>query len=441
MNVPRPSTSEIAMRILMLLGLLCLSVPALAEPDPEAEAIPEVYVGSQPVLVLKIAEPEVLEPVASYYPQFMELMAITGQIQRWTKNSQNVASSSQDRIQKLEEQVTSLKKAVEELQNRQPGGTPGPATDDKRLAALEARVARLEEQQGSFKAPFKVVNAAGVALFAVAEDGRVTVGTDGQATIVMKATGADNALIQLSAASKKMLMLTDGGSGSKLQLNDGAEAAVELNASQGNNGFIRVAGGKSLAIINADPSNAATFNLQGGPDGGLALSSKPDNLGLLVQKAGKNAASLGAMPGKGVALRLFSDAGQQVVAAGSNPAKGGAGLVSVSAGDKAAAILTSEPDGAGLVQSFAADGTGAAALVGKERAAVAYNQAGNAVATISKSDKSEGGTVVARNPGGEGVFVGGYRADVGGGESCVYRAKAQNTFCLGIGMPGMGIGK
>ncbi len=314
------------MRILMLLGLLCLSVPALAQPDPEAEAIPEVYVGSQPVMVLKIAEPEVLEPVAPFAPQLMELIAITGQIQRWTKNSQNVASSSQDRIKQLEDQVASLKKAVEELQNRQPGGTPGPTADDKRLAALEARVAKLEEQQGSFKAPFKVVNASGVALFTVAEDGRITVGTDGQAAIVMKATGADNALIQLSAGSKKMLMLTDGGSGSKLQLNDGAEAAVELNASQGNNGFVRVAGGKSLAIINADPSNAATFNLQGGPDGGLALSSKPDNLGLLVQKAGKNAASLGALPGKGVALRLFSDAGQQVVAAGSNPAKGGAGL-------------------------------------------------------------------------------------------------------------------
>lgn len=431
------------MRILMLLGLLFLSVPALADaqPDPAAEEIPAAYVGSQPVLVLKIAEPEVLEPVAPYAPQLMELIAITQQIQRWAKNSQNVAISSQDRIQKLEEEVAGLKKAVAELQNRQPGGTPGPAADDKRLAALEARVAKLEEQQGSFKAPFKVVNGAGVALFTVSEDGRVTVGTDGQAAIVMKATGADNALIQLSAASKKMLMLADGGNGAKLQLNDGADAAVELNTSQGNNGFIRVAGGKSMAIINADPSNAATFHLQAGPDGGLSLSSKPDNLGLLVQKAGKNAASLGALPGKGVALRLFSESGQQVVAAGANPAKGGAGLVSVSAGDKAAAMLTSEPDGSGLVQSFAADGTGAAALVGKERAAVVYNQAGNAVATISKSDKSEGGTVVARNPGGEGVFVGGYRADVGGGESCVYRAKAQNTFCIGIGMPGMGIGK
>lgn len=433
------------MRILMLLGLLCLSAPTFAQatPDPAAAVMPDMYADPEgPTTVMKFPHPsDVVELVAQYSPQLFRLMKITDQTRHWMENSQNVAASSQGRIKELEEQVASLKKAVEELQNRKPGGTPGPATDDKRLAALEARVAKLEEQQGGFKAPFKVVNGAGVALFTVAEDGRVTVGTDGQAAIVMKATGADNALIQLSAASKKMLMLADGGNGAKLQLNDGAEAAVELNTSQGNNGFIRIAGGKSMAIINADPSNAATLHLQGGPDGGVLLSAKPDDLGLLVQKAGKNAASLGALPGKGVALRLFSDAGQQVVAAGSNPAKGGAGLVSVSAGDKAAAILTSEPDGAGLVQSFAADGTGAAALVGKERAAVAYNQAGNAVATISKSDKSEGGTVVARNPGGEGVFVGGYRADVGGGESCVYRAKAQNTFCIGIGMPGMGIGK
>lgn len=446
MNKSVPSTMEIAMRTLMLLCLLCLSVPALADagayPDAGAEDLPEPYVdqGYETVQSFTAVAPAPVE-VAPYATQLSQLLRITFQMRRWTENSQKVAASSQGRIKELEDQVANLKKAVDELQNRKPGGTPGPAADDKRLSALEARVAKLEEQQGSFKAPFKVVNAAGVALFTVAEDGRVTVGTDGQAAIVMKATGADNALIQLSAASKKMLMLTDGGNGSKLQLNDGAEAAVELNTSQGNNGFIRVAGGKSVAIINADPSNAATLNLQGGPDGGLALSSKPDNLGLLVQKAGKNAASLGAMPGKGVALRLFSEAGQQVVSAGANPAKGGAGLVSVSAGDKAAAILTSEPDGAGLVQSFAADGTGAAALVGKERAAVAYNQAGNAVATISKSDKSEGGTVVARNPGGEGVFAAGYRADLGGGESCVYRAKAQNTFCLGIGMPGMSIGK
>nr|WP_315492020.1 hypothetical protein [uncultured Rhodoferax sp.] len=66
---------------------------------------------------------------------------------------------------------------------------------------------------------------------------------------------------------------------------------------------------------------------------------------------------------------------------------------------------------------------------------------GAAIATISKSDKSEGGNVTARNPSGDGVFSAGFRADVGGGEACVYRAKAQNTSCLGIGMPGMGVGK
>ncbi len=94
-----------------------------------------------------------------------------------------------------------------------------------------------------------------------------------------------------------------------------------------------------------------------------------------------------------------------------------------------------------MAQVFAADGTGAAALVGKERAAVAYNQAGNPVATISKSGKSEGGTVVARNPDGDGIFAAGFAAEYGGGEACVWRAKRSNTFCLGLGMPGMGVGK
>lgn len=317
---------------------------------------------------------------------------------------------------------------------------------NNRVTDLSVRVMKLEDEvrdlrNGEHKAPFKVVNAGGKALFTITEDGTVTVGTEGQTAIVMKALASNSALIQLAAGPKRLLMLADGNDAAKLQLNDGPDAAVELNASQGNAGFVRVSGGESNAIINADPANAATLNLQGGPDAGVLLSSKPENLGLLAQKAGQNAASLGVMPGKGVALRLFNESGKQVVSAGGNPASGNAGLVTVGTGDKTAAWLSSEADGAGLVQVFAADGTGAAAMVAKERAVVAYNQAGSPVATISKSGKSEGGTVVARNPDGEGVFAAGFRADVGGGESCVYRMKAQNTFCLGIGMPGMSIGK
>lgn len=334
------------------------------------------------------------------------------------------------------------------------GSNPLPPTPDlagleelnNRVTELSARLLKLEDEvrdlrEGRHRAPFSVVNAGGQVLFSVVEDGTVTVGTEGQATIVMKTLPSNIAFVQVAAGSKRALMVTDSGDGAHLQINDGGDAAVELTASQGNNGFIRVEGGPSNAIINADPDNAATLHLQGGTEAGVLLSSKPENLGLLAQKGGKNAASLGAITGKGVALRLYNEAGQQVVSAGANPANGGNGILGVGPGDRTAALLSSEADGAGLAQVFAADGSGAAALVGKERSVVAYNQAGNPVATISKSDKSEGGTVVARNPDGEGIFAAGYAAEYGGGEACVWRAKRSNTFCLGLGMPGMGVGK
>lgn len=309
----------------------------------------------------------------------------------------------------------------------------------RRMDAVEAKVDALT--RGEHKAPFKVLNAGGKVLFSIVEDGTVTVGTEGQAAIVMKTQPSNSAFIQVASGSRRVVVTADSGDGAHVKLNDGADAEVELTTSQGNNGFVRVKGGTSDVIINADPSNAASLNLQNGPDAGVLVSSKPENLGILAQKAGKNALSLGAVPGKGIALRLYNDAGQQVVSAGPNPAKGDNGIVSVGTGDKTAAWLSSEADGAGLAQVFAADGTGAAAMVGKERTVAAYNQAGNAVATISKSDKSEGGTVVARNPGGEGIFAAGFASEYGGGEACVWRAKRSNTFCLGLGLPGMGVGK
>lgn len=310
----------------------------------------------------------------------------------------------------------------------------------QQLAALEARIAKLEAERGTVPAPFKVVDGAGKALFTVAADGTVSIGTEGEAAIVMKAQPSGVAYVQVASGPKRVLMVADTSDGTHLHLNDGPDAAVELTASQGNNGFIRVQGGTSSAILNVDADNAASLNLQG-DTAGLLLSSKPETLGLLAQKNGQNALSLGAIEGKGVALRLFNAAGQQVVSAGPNPAKGDAGIVAVGAGNQAAAFLASEADGNGLVQVFAADGTGAAAMVAAERAVVAYNAAGNAVATISKSDKSEGGTVVARDPAGDGIFAAGFASESGGGEACVWRAKRSNTFCLGLGLPGMGVGK
>ena len=148
------------------------------------------------------------------------------------------------------------------------------------------------------------------------------------------------------------------------------------------------------------------------------------------------------MPGRGVALRLFDDSGKVVAGAGSNPAAGGAGLVFAGSGGATnAAVLAAESDGTGLVQAFSADGTVAAGLVGKDRMVAAYNSTGSAVATIGKSEQSEGGNVTARNPSGDGVFRAGFRTDLGGGEAGVYRVKTQMVSCLGLGVPGMGVGK
>lgn len=335
-------------------------------------------------------------------------------------------------LQELDKKLTDTTAVVTELVE----------SHRQQLVALETRIAKLEAERGTVKAPFKVVNAGGKVLFSVVEDGTVTVGTEGQANVVLKTLSSNSALIQVANGSQRVILTAGSDSGAQVKLNDGPDSEVELNTSQGSNGFIRVTGGTSDAIINADTDNAATLHLQGGADkSGVLVSSKPETLGLLAQKGGKNAVSLGAISGKGIALRLYNNAGEQVVSAGPNPAKGDAGLVAVGASGKTAAWISSEADGAGLAQVFAADGTGAAALVGKERSVAAYNQAGNAVATISKSDKSEGGSVVARNPGGEGIFAAGFASEYGGGEACVWRAKRSNTFCLGLGMPGMGVGK
>ncbi len=102
------------------------------------------------------------------------------------------------------------------------------------------------------------------------------------------------------------------------------------------------------------------------------------------------------------------------------------------------AALGAESGGSGVIQAFTTDGKVGAGLVGKDRMIAAYNAAGSAVATMGKSEQSEGGNVTARTPDGDGVFRAGFRADIGGGEACVYREKRQNVFCLGIGMPGIG---
>lgn len=366
----------------------------------------------------------IADAVGTAFDKFGGVMAeILGSGQELRARLDRLEKENTEKMIEIEHSKASLAALDQKLVSTTAALTELLEAHNKRLTELEARVAKLEAERGVFKAPFKVVNASGAVLFSVAADGRTVVGSESGASIAMKASGADS------------------GDASILQLNDGADAVVKLYAGQGDNAFLRVAGGTSNAIINADPSNAALMQLQAGQEGGLTLSSKAEDLGLMIRKSGQNAAGLGASAGKGVALRIFNSAGQPIVAGGENPGGAGTGILYVGDGTSNKAALAVDTAQGGLVYAFAPDGTVGAGLVGADRAAVAFNAAGAPVATISKCDKSEGGAVVARNPAGEGIFAAGFAAEDGGGEACVWRAKRSNTFCLGLGMPGMGVGK
>ncbi|OLP53944.1 hypothetical protein BJF92_09295 [Rhizobium rhizosphaerae] len=285
----------------------------------------------------------------------------------------------------------------------------------RRMDAVEAKVDAL--MKGEHKAPFKVVSAGGKTLFQVDAYGN---------SLFQGATG--EGLIHIG-------FVGNGGSISAISPDGGFAASIGASG-----GMLQVQSAEAKTSAYVIASDKAGLHLTSG-EKHTDLAADEDLFGLKLSDGEKPAASLGTVPGKGVALRLFNEAGEQVMSAGANPAKNNAGLVAVGSGGQTVAWISAEADGSGLAQVFAADGSPAAALVGKERAAVAYNQAGNPVATISKSGKSEGGTVVARNPDGDGIFAAGFAAEYGGGEACVWRAKRSNTFCLGLGMPGMGVGK
>ncbi len=349
------------------------------------------------------------------YPAFVgNMWSYTQAVGDWMNDANASFKSLEDKVEVLENEVFELKQRVAQLEAAQPGGKPAP---DPRIDELIARVEALEKAKGTVSAPFKVVSASGKPLFQVDAYGNSQFqGATGQGVIGIGFVGDGASIAAFSPHGAFAASI--GESGGQLQ--------------------VQSESGKTSAYVLA--SDKAGLHLTSG-EKHADLAADEDLFGLKLTQGEKPAASFGTLPGKGVALRLFNEAGDQVVSAGPNPAKGDAGLVSVGAGSKTAAWISAEADGSGLAQVFAADGTGAAALVGKERAAVAYNQAGNPVATISKSGKSEGGTVVARNPDGDGIFAAGFAAEYGGGEACVWRAKRSNTFCLGLGMPGMGVGK
>ncbi|WP_439528578.1 hypothetical protein [Pannonibacter sp.] len=314
---------------------------------------------------------------------------------------------SKANLAQLQAQVEALKQstaAVMELIEAHKG----------RIDGLENRVAELERQKGTVTAPFKVVDKTGFTLLLVDEAGATFSSLGGGTTNIQLKQGQPP---QLYLGNQAGGLSLEGGETNRTTLVNGDTSVFEMKASSGQG--IQMRGTTT--------------------EGQFELGSGPALLGLVVRKNDQPAAGLGTFDGRGVALRLFGAGGQVIAAAGENPSVAGTGLVYVGNGSKNSAALAADSDGSGFVHAFAGNGTVGAGLVGKERLVAAYYEGGAAVATLQKSDKSEGGTIRARDPSGEAVFSTGYRADIGGGEACVIRNKrGGNIFCLGLGVPGFG---
>ncbi|GEM_PF-1890089 len=326
------------------------------------------------------------------------------EIRAWMEKSQDVTDELDKSVETLEKDMATVKEAIARLQQQQPGGNPAPtppANNDARLEALEARIAKLEANRNTVQAPFTVVDAAGKTLMTVNSDKGIS-------------------SLRLGEPGKAMAeLLIDG------------ESARVIAANKSNIGYLNADANISQAVLTSNGVRTAL----GSPEEGVN--------GLLVSNADSRQ-PLGEMalrPGKKFALRLYDEAGKVVVSAGTNPTTSGSGTVMAAntQGENVAFVGTSSDGQTGVV-SVAKGGKDTAALISEPRMIVLYNDAGEAITTLAKSQEGtgEGGNITIRQPDGEGIFSAGYNAEAGGGDACVYRAKKQNMFCLGIGVPGMG---
>lgn len=287
---------------------------------------------------------------------------------------------------------------------------------EKRISALEALLSK-KENVTQIKAPFEVV--------------------DDQGNTIMKVSkmGSGTLLVLRTREEKNNMALIAGNIDSRIVMN------------HDNNSAILQAGGdgSSVSIQNADVSATLGSGVDG-RDGlmistpGIAAASL-ENAGATPETpaGGQMMAEISTQTGKKLALRLYDDKGKVVVSAGSNPAAAGAGTVRVAntKGESVAFMGTTLEGDKGAV-GVAKGGKDVAAILSEPRMIVVYSDSGAPLATMGKSDKSEGGNLTARSPTGDGVFSAGFNSVEGGGEACVYRAKKKSDFCLGIGVPGMG---
>lgn len=371
-------------RLLMVVTALCVCGPAAAEP---AAPVPPPWKPGNNLLILGGIDTQ--GGLAVEWSDFTgQIVSYTHFVQDWITQANEGFVSLEEKVETLESEVSDLKQRVAALESAQPGGKPAP---DPRIAELIARVEALEKSQGTVKAPFRVLGEGG-AVFEVNGNGVASFGSGQFVTI---------------------------------RANGTAEIGMQSSGTAGL--FLRAAGDSQIRLT--------------GPAGDVALASTANAHGVMVYGAApeKPQAALGSLDGRGIALRLLSSSGKTIVAGGENPESPGTGLLYVGDGSRNLAALAVDGTGGGLVHAFAPDGTVGSALVGADRIVAAYNSTGAPVATLGKSDKSEGGNVTTRNPAGDGVFSAGFNSAVGGGDACVYRVNRQKTFCLGIGVPGLGV--
>ncbi len=271
------------------------------------------------------------------------------------------------------------------------------------LVDLNLRLSKLEASRNTVQAPFKVVDKNGRVILSVTTDNQ---GTD---YLVMGEQGKPSILLQRNAEY------------ARLSARISADNRAYLNADT-------ATGSSAAAEHNHFASGVGTSALGGS---GLFIRE-------VQGQAALPAAEIAALPGKKVALRLYNEQGKAVVSAGMNPAAGGAGTVRTAntKGENVAFMGTTLEGEHGAV-GVAKNGKDVIAMMAEPRLVAVYNDTGAPIVSMGKSDKSDGGNLTTRDPAGDGVFSAGYNSAVGGGDACVYRAKRQNTFCLGIGLPGM----
>ena len=374
-----------------------------------------VYADDAPVITEW--EPDTLAPAAVGGPQGVGSLMVPSydgtisrmnmtisEMRKWMENSQNTTDKLKKSVETLEKDMATVKEAIARLQQQQPGGNPAPAppaNNDARLETLEARIAKLEANHNTVQAPFKVIDAAGKTLMTVNSDKGIS-----------------------------SLRLGEPGNAMAALLIDGESARV-IAANKSNIGYLNADANISQTVLSSNGVRTAI----GSPEEGVN--------GMVISNA-DNRQPLGEMalrPGKKFALRLYDEAGKVVVSAGTNPTTSGSGTVMAAntQGENVTFVGTSSDGQTGVV-SVAKGGKDTAALISEPRMIVLYNDAGEAITTLAKSQEGtgEGGNITIRQPDGEGIFSAGYNAEAGGGDACVYRAKKQNMFCLGIGVPGMG---